>query len=362
MDNLDQSGADPIATPPGIACHNCGNDLKALPVESSCPTCQLPIRDSMRGYSDNWEILDDRPCLKCGYSLKSMKLSGVCPECGAPVNPSMVGNPLHYQDARYLRKLRTGARNIRGSINLMVLMALGLFVYGIVASILFLDPIASQQTITLVSMALSVFIYALFVVGCWKISGAPPTPLTKESGRSALKRIRVLTVLFAIVIASSITFGIMSAERQMLAGVISIILVILSPGIFLVLTLLLVGYTRKLAVLGQDMKLYKLSRNTFRRMVVVGIFYSIAMALSLIDFVLSEMHDSLNNLDSNFEFGLYIGISVSWVLTILGSLVVLVHFVKTMGRLNTTLRSIIMQLQPSSPATVPLPDTHNHPA
>lgn len=66
----------------------------------------------MPGYSEDWNVLDDRYCIRCKYNLRGQSLTANCPECGKPVLGVIVGTLCRYDTRGFVRSVHAGSRGI----------------------------------------------------------------------------------------------------------------------------------------------------------------------------------------------------------------------------------------------------------
>jgi Zn finger protein HypA/HybF involved in hydrogenase expression len=331
-----------MLVPFGVACRHCALDLKQQPASAHCPDCAKPIRESMPGYTIDWNIEDSRPCLNCEYDLVGQPLNGVCPECGTKLTQSINGNLLRYSGYTFVESLKTGVKNISRSINSITLI----YVYILIAVLLgVLSP-----SLGIVSMILGFFvvlggiILAVYfaISGWWKLSESDPCNLTADSGENQRRAIRASLIIYLAMIPVSFITGIAEALGAIPAPLGSVLAMAISMLSFTVLLIATMRYIQRIAYRVPSVKLRKRARTAEQLMMsVVYGYILLIVAVGALFFMPSSMYDIIA-----------VVAGVAGVLVGIGSLFGLVYFTRSLSLAGRVLTTVLETTQEPSEMTM----------
>lgn len=144
--------------PDDLYCVRCGQNLRGVDVNGSCPVCTANVAESLVDEGQPAApppvappagMLDqDWACVHCGYNLRGLDVAGNCPECFAPIASSISGNNLRFADRDWLKKLKLGTvvKLWNMVLGLLIGLATGIivrFISGVVVVVIVLHLASS---------------------------------------------------------------------------------------------------------------------------------------------------------------------------------------------------------------------------
>jgi hypothetical protein len=194
-------------------------------------------------------ILEDLTCGRCGYNLRGQSLDAKCPECGMIVSRSARNDLLRYSDRQWLRTVSNGF------IPLMICAALALlyrfgYAYGMHH---FVNAANASQSsvrwnaIVWSSMAISLVLHALTLMGVWMITHREPRADAPSHRLSRIARTFMLIAIVLMVMAWLPWVAFVSIGRSFYPAEIMYVMHIAAGCAFLVSIAALFIMARRLA-------------------------------------------------------------------------------------------------------------------
>ena len=136
----------------------------------------------------------DRNCTRCSYNLRGLAIESLCPECGSPVKDSLRGILLRFASPGYLATIHRGVRFVLIGIPLKIFLPIALIILATSAG----RTSGAMMAIQGVSLLAS----ALIIYGYWLYTEADPGFVGDESAGSARAVARSMAIVSAAIIAT----------------------------------------------------------------------------------------------------------------------------------------------------------------
>ena len=184
-----------------LRCHRCLTDLTGRSDADNCPTCGLPIDETLA--ADKWVSLldehrvvcEDTPCLNRGYNLRGLHESARCPECAAAASKSLRGDFLCYSNPHWIRTVARGAALTSAGCWGIALAMVGIFLVW--RSAYSIAP--AMAAIELVSIVVVWGVILLLTVGAWLLT-TPGATYRAPEGRFAARRLTRAALCLSLVL------------------------------------------------------------------------------------------------------------------------------------------------------------------